>query len=563
MANTNYITADVKNGYGKSFLATGKFPIVAKRAWKTYADALEYAGDINDSCFAGAILAVINDTNPKNNGVYLVESCPTAKNPAIPVVLTKVGAGEGSMALAKFTLEGAGEVKTVKEATEDNIGQIIYITEGNANDESVTDKNKYPAGPYIVTGVGTVAKLGTTTASGDLAGDVNTLKGQVNTLQSNVQTLTTDLDSLEDVVGNETEGLVYNVNQLVGLTSSLKVKDVQDDGTSLVGKNGIVDLKDYAKSTELTTTYDELLGKINSIEIPEVPVYAISKTDELTYVLTKDGQAIEGSTINIPKDMVVNGGTVRELADDEITETRPAGLYIVLELNDESKTKLYIPADKLVDNYTGSTYVTVNEGSRTIELNTEALKSANIFDVFGSASAVQSALDTYIGSNNKALNDYLKTADLDTATAELGYAKKDEVAGTIAENNKSYTKTTELDNYIKSLGYFKADDVNSAINTKLTSYSTTEQVNSAISTAIGTALEDYFTSTEVNDAIDTKLTSYSTTEEVNDAIDTKLAPYATTESVNTALGSYVKKDDLDAISTDEIDAIIDGTKTEE
>ena len=120
MANTNYITSSVQNGYGKSFIATGKFPIVAKRAWQTYADALEYAGDLADSCFAGVILAVINDDDAKKNGVYLVESCPTLQNPDAEVILTKVGDGAG----AAVVTEG-DELKAIRLTTS-SLTDVLY-----------------------------------------------------------------------------------------------------------------------------------------------------------------------------------------------------------------------------------------------------------------------------------------------------------------------------------------------------------------------------------------------------------------------------------------------------
>lgn len=208
MANTNYITSSVQNGYGKSFIATGKFPIVAKRAWQTYADALEYAGDLADSCFAGAILAVINDTDAKKNGVYLVESCPTLQNPDAEIILTKVGDGSGSEAVANYAA-------AVAAATSDNLGQILYIInptykkgEGTTIDPNEADVdaegNKiiiYTAGPYIVTGSGAVAKLGTTSATGDIAGDVENLKGRMSTAEG-------EIDALQTAVGNAESGLV-------------------------------------------------------------------------------------------------------------------------------------------------------------------------------------------------------------------------------------------------------------------------------------------------------------------------------------------------------------------
>ena len=42
----------------------------------------------------------------------------------------------------------------------------------------------YSSGFYIVTGPGEIAKLGTTSASGDVEGDVEQLKGRVSALET-------------------------------------------------------------------------------------------------------------------------------------------------------------------------------------------------------------------------------------------------------------------------------------------------------------------------------------------------------------------------------------------
>ena len=244
MANTNYITSSVQNGYGKSFIATGKFPIVAKRAWQTYADALEYAGDLADSCFAGAILAVINDTDAKKNGVYLVESCPTLQNPDAEVILTKVGDGSGSETVATFTV---GEDGKIAEA--ENIGQILYVTTGTES---------YPAGPYIVTGVGAVAKLGTTTATGDIAGDVENLKGRMSTAEG-------EIDALQTAVGDANSGLVKGLADANGAIDAVEGRMDTAEGEidalqTAVGnaESGLV--KDVAALQTLTGEHTETLS---------------------------------------------------------------------------------------------------------------------------------------------------------------------------------------------------------------------------------------------------------------------------------------------------------------
>lgn len=76
------------------------------------------------------------------------------------------------------TAEDYSEAKQIAQDSE--IGQIINVL----NEEEDGSGTTYSAGLYIVTGVGEVSKLGTTSASGDLAGDVENLKGRVGTIET-------------------------------------------------------------------------------------------------------------------------------------------------------------------------------------------------------------------------------------------------------------------------------------------------------------------------------------------------------------------------------------------
>lgn len=126
-----------------------------------------------------------------------------------------------------LTAENYTEAKT--KASNDNLGQIIYVANsedaynektdvevgktvvtglytknGDGTYTEVTEADKtadagvtyyskieYTAGPYVVTGAGEIAKLGTTSATGDLAGDVEALKGRVATVETKVTSLET------------------------------------------------------------------------------------------------------------------------------------------------------------------------------------------------------------------------------------------------------------------------------------------------------------------------------------------------------------------------------------
>ena len=65
--------AQVNYGWGLSLNMTGKAPAVAKRIFDTYADALAYANDVNDSAIEGLVLSVVADTDTALNGVYFVQ----------------------------------------------------------------------------------------------------------------------------------------------------------------------------------------------------------------------------------------------------------------------------------------------------------------------------------------------------------------------------------------------------------------------------------------------------------------------------------------------------------
>ena len=64
-------------GWGLSLNMTGKAPAVAKRIFATYADALDYVNNVDDSAIPGLQLSVINDTDDTKNGIYFVSKIGT------------------------------------------------------------------------------------------------------------------------------------------------------------------------------------------------------------------------------------------------------------------------------------------------------------------------------------------------------------------------------------------------------------------------------------------------------------------------------------------------------
>ena len=263
MASYEFLTDKQSNyGWGKTWSANGRYPMIAKRSFRTLEDAQAFIDDtsLSGTACKGLILSVFADPKASNNGIYYVEKIK-ANDTDTPGILVKAGSGTGSI-----TAENYSAAKEL--ATADNIGQIIFVLNDETSTTELapesTEDNPvyvvYTAGPYIVTGASAVAKLGTTSASGDIAGDVETLKGKVGDLESTVSTISSNL-------------------------AELKVKDIQVNGSS-IATDGIVaidsEFVDESTSTN-PITHAAIAAKIKGLaeQISEIPKFDIEVVEEL------------------------------------------------------------------------------------------------------------------------------------------------------------------------------------------------------------------------------------------------------------------------------------------
>lgn len=195
---------------------------------------------------------------------------------------------------------------------------------------------------------GTLIKLASTTASGDLASDVATLQGQVADLISKVgkaaegEVSSTGLYALIDEVKALAEGKVASVGAAD--------RSVTIGGTATAPTVGVAISADGGNALSLAS--DGLKVTIPEVTIPE---YSLKKLDTATtgmsasYQLTKDGASI-GAIIDIPKDMMVKSGSVQTYEAGSLPAgVTEAGTYIVLVLNDTAETKLYINVGNLIE----------------------------------------------------------------------------------------------------------------------------------------------------------------------------------------------------------------------
>lgn len=135
---------------------------------------------------------------------------------------------------------------------------------------------------------------------------------------------------------------------------------VYSDYLSKTNTDSYTPTADYHPATKkyVDDNISTLNTQINEIIIPEYTMIESSTTEGYakSYALTKDGVET-GIKINVPKDLVVNSGSVKEVttAGTPYATAAVGDKYIDLVLNDSNEDHIYIPVKDLVDVYTGTT----------------------------------------------------------------------------------------------------------------------------------------------------------------------------------------------------------------
>lgn len=219
------------------------------------------------------------------------------------------------------------------------VGQIITL---------VDETNKTCEAYMISNEAGTLVKLASTTASGDLASDVATLQGQVADLISRVGKAAEGEDAAT--------GLYALIDEVKALANAKVASVKATDKSIIIGGSATAP----TVKVSISAAEDNALSLADDglkVTIPEVivPEYSMKKLDAATtgmsasYQLTKDGTGI-GAVIDIPKDMMVKSGSVQTYEAGSLPAgVAEAGTYIVLILNDEAETKLYINVGNLIE----------------------------------------------------------------------------------------------------------------------------------------------------------------------------------------------------------------------
>ena len=345
-------------------------PLDETSVFTSFEAAQQYASNEDGMAYPGQIISVVTKSEVK---VYKINNGKLEE------------LGKGSL----VTDQNPKEL-----ATTDNVGQIIYLTK----EVKVTGESgevTYSTGPYIVSGAGEVSKIGTTSASGDIAGDVATLKGRVSTLESTVGKKGTGSD-------NPSTGLVK------------AVEDLTKEDTVLAGQ---------------INTLSENVDKIKVVKLntPE------SKSFAATYKFT-DATGKEVN-INIPKDQFLKGVTyveeAPEVAEGNSERTTFPALRFEWQLSEQAVT--YVSVKSLIDNYgikEGELYLK-KDTSNNFYIDFDALKIA----IIGSENTADSVLGKI-----KAVTDKATTAE-STANAAKSAADTATTTATAASTAAGEAKT--------------------------------------------------------------------------------------------------------------------------
>ena len=367
-------------------------PLDETSVFTSFEAAQQYASDEQRMAYPGQIISVVTESEVK---VYKINNGQLEE-------------------LGKGSLVTGQNPKLLAKA--DNIGQIIYLTAQVQDGEDT-----YSPGPYIVSGAGTVSKIGTTSPSGDIAKDVATLKDKVGTLES--------------TVGKKGSG---SDNPSTGL-----VKDVED-------------LK--SEDTKLAGQINTLSGKVDKIKVEKLNT-AESESFAATYKFTDAA----GNTvnINIPKDQFLKGVTYvadkPEPAEGNSAGTTFPALRFEWQLSEQAVT--YVSVKSLVDNYgiaTNEKYLK-KDTSNNFYIDFDALKAA----IIGSENIPDSVLGKIKAATDnaaaaKTTADAAKAAaDANTKTLEGHTASITDLAGKVTTNTSNIA--TNAGNIAKNAGAIAAN----------------------------------------------------------------------------------------------------------
>ena len=363
----------------------------------------------------------------------------------------------------------------------------VFQTDADAKSYAKTNPVAYPgqliavvtdsgATAYIIREVGAadtvtdggLIKLAYTTGDGDVAKTIESLQTKLDTLIKKVGTA--DISSVFPSGTTEDKKTVTNAlltlksavdSKIASVTAADKSVDVTTDAKKAV----------KVKAKISTVSGNALSLKADSgkegLYVPAQTNYTVtvdtSKTSEgaaKSYTIKQLGKDI--ATIDIPKDMVVSDGKVEkhDTKPDDFPESQTfkAGMYIVLTIANSTSSKLYIPADGLVEYVTSGSKDTdavvvavSNDHKVTATLTDKGVLKAKLSqDVQTSLGLADSALqkaDIKTGTSNGTIS----VKGTDVAVKGLGSAAYKAAVTEVTDAGTGLPTSKAIADYVSSM----------------------------------------------------------------------------------------------------------------
>lgn len=328
---------------------------------------------------------------------------------------------------------------------------------------------------------GGLTKLAQTTGTGDVGETVAQLQSDLTALAQKVGT--DDISSLFPDATAVDEQTVTNAlltlktiidNKINSVTAANKSITVSTD----VNKTAKVNVKISTVSGNILTLKNDSGKEGLYVPTPQAQKdYTVtvdtSKTTEgaaKSYTIKQLGKDV--ATIDIPKDMVVSEGKVEKLTtkpnDFPSDQTFTAGVYIILTIANKSASKLYIPADGLVEYVTSGSAagdaIVINVSTDhkvTATLSDNAVTTAKIKDKNVTKTKLADDVQTSLGLADSALqkenittgtaNGTISVLGTNISVKGLGAAAYKAVASTVTSSSTALPTAQAVAAYVTEM----------------------------------------------------------------------------------------------------------------
>ena len=359
--------------FASAIKPTGGQPLDDRTVVQSFADLLA-EDTFGLAKYNGMLVAVIADEQ-----VYMLVD---ETNSTSEEAWVAVGSGNGSLAVETY-----GEA--VALATNDNIGQVIYVKTKSSYDADGEEGEgvaiEYDAAPYIVIGAGQLQKLAASTASGDLDSDVAalktkvaTLEGEMDAVEGRMDTAEADIKALQAIdheayvaadaeLKSELEGKI--AEKVDATEYEAKVSEIEEAiaaaDTTAKGYADAAQAAAEGVATEFNTAMDERVKVLEDIDHEAYVAADAELKSELEGKIAEKVDAVDGSRLMTDAEGVKLAG---------IAEGAQVNKLEVVKVNGQALT--IADADKSVDIIVPTAPVQgVADGDKLISLDGDKLKS--------------------------------------------------------------------------------------------------------------------------------------------------------------------------------------------